>query len=113
MAVFVLYMAIHLLLYGFLFEVILTSVYGVGAFAVVPGLFVYTNVFLPPSLLGTIFDISYNPSIVITVPPVFSTALSFYSISVALVIAVLVLANVGKTKELGRLCTARRKPGPS
>ncbi|MGA2200038.1 MAG: hypothetical protein ABSG45_08885, partial [Nitrososphaerales archaeon] len=96
-------------LYGFLFEAILTSIYGVSAFAVVPGFFVYTNVFLPPSLASTVFDIANNPSIVMTVPPVFSTALSFYSISVALVIAVLVLANVGKTKELGRLCTARRK----
>ena len=108
MAVFALYMAIHLLLYGFLLEAILASIYGSSIFAATPGLFITTNVFLPPSLTSAAFDLAYNPTISITAPPVFSAALSFYSVSVALVIAILVIANLGKTKELGALRTARR-----
>jgi hypothetical protein len=108
-AVFALYMAIHLLLYGFLFDAVLASFYGVSYFAAAAGFFVTTNLFSPPSLVSTAFDIAYNPVVVITAPPVFSAALSFYSIAAALVIAVLVVANIGKTKELGELRTARGK----
>ncbi|MGA1974019.1 MAG: hypothetical protein ABSG92_00055 [Conexivisphaerales archaeon] len=108
-AVFAFYMAIHLVLYGFLFEAILASIYSAGPFVATPGFFVTTNVFLPPSLASTIFDIAYNPSIVMIAPPVFTMVLSFYNISAALIISVLVLANISKTKELGELCTARRK----
>jgi hypothetical protein len=102
-AVFALYMAAHLLLYGFIFQAVLAAIYGVGSFAVSAGFFVTTNLFSPPSLAGVTFDIAYNPIIVMGVPPVFSTALSFYSISVALVIAVLVVANVGRTRELSEV----------
>jgi hypothetical protein len=105
-AAFVVYVAIHLLLYGFLFDVILASYYGIGALATTTGLFVTTNLFSPPSPVSVAFDLAYNPIIVLTAPPIFSGALSFYSISVALVIAVLVVANIGRTRELGRLRTA-------
>ena len=106
MVAFVLYMAIHLLLYGFLFDVVLASIYGVGSFASSAGFFLTTNLFTPLSLVSLLFDIAYNPIIVLTAPPVFSTALSFYSISAALVIAVLVVANIGRTRELGQIRTA-------
>jgi hypothetical protein len=46
-------------------------------------LFVYTDVFYPPSLTSVPWDLSYNPSILTTNPPVFSAALSFYSVAVA------------------------------
>ncbi|HYB76201.1 MAG TPA: hypothetical protein VEC08_04510 [Nitrososphaerales archaeon] len=104
--VFILYVAIHLILYGFLFESILASVFGAGTLGVTPGFFVSTNVFLPPSITSAFFDVAFNPSIVATVPPIFSVVLSFYSISVAFVIAVLVLANVSRTKELNRIRSA-------
>lgn len=109
MSVFVCYLAIHLLLYGFLLEGILASIYGRNFFAVLPAFLITTNVFAPPSLSSAIFDLAYNPSIVVTVPPVFSAALSFYSISVALVIALLVVASIGKTMEIGKLCTRARR----
>ena len=103
------YLAIHLILYGFLLEAILTTVYGSRALAVVPAFLVSTNVFSPPSLLSTIFDLAYNPSIVVTVPPVFSAALSFYGVSVAAVIAVLVVASIGRTREIGELCSKAKR----
>jgi hypothetical protein len=108
-AAFVVYISIHLLLYGFLFDVILASYYGIGAFAATAGLFVTTNLFSPPSPVSVAFDIAYNPIIVLTAPPIFSAALSFYSIAVALVIAVLVVANIGRTRELGKLRTGTNK----
>jgi len=73
------------------------------------GVFLFTNVYVPLSLTSTIFDVSYNPTVVLTAPPFFSAALSFYSISAAFLIAVLVVANVGKTRELGELCRLARK----
>ena len=109
MAVFALYMAIHLVLYGFLFQAILATIYGVSSFAATAGFFVTTNLFSPPSLASVTFDIAYNPIIVMSAPPVFSTALSFYSVSVALVIAVLVVANIGRTRELSELRTTTGK----
>ena len=99
------YLTVHLFVYGFILAAILTSVYGTGGFTVSSALLVTTNVFYPPSLSSTFFDLAYNPSIVATVPPVFSVELSFYSISVAVVIAGLVVTNVGRTRELGELCT--------
>jgi len=107
--VFALYMTIHLVLYGFLFESIAASLFGPATFAVTPGLFVSTNVFLPPSITNAFFDVAFNPSIVATVPPVFSLVLSFYDISVAFVIAVLVLANIGRTRKLNEVRSAAGK----
>lgn len=107
--VFIFYMAVHLILYGFLFESIVASVFGFNTLAVTPGFFVSTNVFLPPSVTSTLFDVAFNPSIVVTLPPIFSVVLSFYSISVAFVIAILVLANMSQTMELNRARSAAGK----
>ena len=107
--VFVCYLAIHLVLYGFILEAILSTVYGSAELAVTPSFLIATNVFSPPSILSTLFDLAYNPSIVVTIPPIFSAALSFYSISVAIVIAVLVVASIRKTAEIGELCTRSRR----
>lgn len=102
---FVGYLSIHLLIYGFLLEAILASVYGTSVFATGPGFFLTTNVYLPSSLVSTAFDLSYNPVLLLNLPPIFSAALSFYSLAIALAIAVLVVANLGKARELGRLRT--------
>jgi hypothetical protein len=104
-AVFVAYMAIHLVLYGFLLEAILSTVYGTSLLSVTSGFLISTNVFYPPSVSSAALDLAYNPSIYATVSPVFSVALSFYSLSAALVIAILVVVSIGKTREIGRLST--------
>jgi hypothetical protein len=107
-AVFWPFLAVHLFVYGFLLEVILASVYGI-SFALSPSLTVATEVFTPPSALNILFDLSFNPSISFTLPPVLSGALSFYGFAVAILVGVLVLANVTKTIELGKVCTLGRK----
>lgn len=108
--VFASYITAHLTLYGFLLEEILTLSYNSTILAVPStGLFVYTDVFYPPSFTSALFDLSYNPSIVFTIRPVFSAALSVYSITIALVIAVLVVANMAETKKVAGLCSAARR----
>lgn len=102
---FACYLAVHLVLYGFVLEGILAVAYGTEVLAVSSGFIITTDVFSPPSLSSALFDLVYNPSIVATVQPIFSVALSFYSIFMATVIAVLVVTNVARTRELGELCT--------
>jgi hypothetical protein len=108
-SVFVGYVAVHLVLYGFLLDEIIASVFGSSSLAVNQAFFVSTNVFLPPSFLNAMFDLAYNPSIIVAVPPIFSAALTFYAISVALVIGILVVVSVGKTREIGSLCSRGNK----
>lgn len=108
--IFVGYLVVHLVLYGFLLEEVL-ALTGWSAALAVPssGLFVYTDVFYPPSLTSAVFNLSYNPSIIFNLLPVFSAALSAYAIALALVIAILVVANVSETKKVSRICSAARK----
>lgn len=107
--VFTGYLLIHLILYGFLLEVILSSIFGSSYLAVSPAFFASTNLFSPPSFTSAMLDLAYNPSIVVAIPPIFSAALSFYAISVALLIAILVVASIGKTREISDLCTKGKK----
>jgi hypothetical protein len=108
-AVFIAYVAVHLFPYGFLLDAILASIYGTAQLATGGGLFLTTNLFSPLSLTSLFFDISYNPVVIVAAPPIFSEALSFYSVAVAVVIGILVVANVGRTRELGALRTAKNK----
>jgi hypothetical protein len=109
-AVFASYLTVHLLLYGFVLDGIIAATFGASYLDVgVSGLLVTTDTFLPASLSSTLFDLSYNPSVLVTLKPIFTAELSAYSVVMALIIAVLVVANVGKTRELGRLCSSQRR----
>jgi hypothetical protein len=109
-AVFASYLTVHLLLYGFVLDGIIAATFGASYLNVgISGLLVTTDTFLPPSLLSTLFDLSYNPSVLVTFKPIFSAELSAYSVAMALIIAMLVVANIGKTRELGRLGSSQRK----
>ena len=101
-AIFAAYLAVHLALYGFLLEGILTTVYGVQALAVSPGFLFTTNTLRPASIVSAGLDLAYNPSIAFAFPPVFSAALSLYSIAIALLISTLVVASVGEARKVFR-----------
>lgn len=107
--VFSFYLAVHLFLYGFLLEAILSSIYGQPSLIVSPSIYVTVNVFTPPSLLNALLGLAYNPSITLILTPTIGATLSLYNIFVALVIGLLFIANIGRTKELGELCTMRNK----
>ena len=104
--VFAIYLAIHLLLYGFLLEGILTSFLGKDFVTAATGISLTTTVFTPPSAVNVILALWYNPWITLTTPPIFDTTLSFYSLVIAVIIDILIVANIGKTRELGRACSA-------
>jgi hypothetical protein len=108
-AVFWPYLALHLFIYGFLLELILAGIYGM-TFNLGPSLSVVTDAFVPPTFSNALLDLSYSPSAIFTLPPVLSGAFSLYSVSAALVIGVLVVANVLGVMELGRLRTAGQRP---
>lgn len=103
------YLTVHLLLYGFLLDAVFAAAYGEATLAQGFAAVVSTNVFLPPSPVALFFDLTYNPAMVISFPPVFGVALTFYAVAVAVVIAVLVLANVERARRLGELRTRTRK----
>jgi len=108
-SVFVLYLVLHVLLYGFMLESILVSFFNRPFVSASASVYVTTSVFAPPSLQNAVVALWFNPWVTLTVPPVFSDALSLYSIVIAVVIAVLIVANIGKTRELGALCSTRLK----
>lgn len=96
-----LYVAFHLLLYGFILEAIFVHVYAPSFGGVPAAIWVNTNLVLPPTPLNALLGLSYNPSITLSVPPIFGAVLSLYSLSAAFIIAVLVVANVGLIREIG------------
>lgn len=103
--VFVFYMVLHVLLYGFLLEGLLGT-FGRALASSSVTFTVSTTVFSPPSPLNALLALWYNPWITLTVPPSFETDLSLYSLVIAAVIDILIVANIGKTRELGRECPA-------
>jgi len=103
---FVVYLLVHVLLYGFMLESILVSFFDRPFVAASANVFVTTSVFAPPSLSNAIIGLWFNPWITLTIPPVLSDAISFYSLTIAVIIAILIVANIGKTRELGAVCSA-------
>lgn len=103
--VFAVYLVIHILLYGFLLEGILTSFYGKNFFTTAVGATLTTTTFTPPSAINVILSLWYNPWITLTTPPAFTTTLSLYSLVIAVIIDILIVANIGKTRELGKACS--------
>lgn len=104
-AIFAVYLVIHILLYGFLLEGILTSFLGKDFVSTAAGATLTTTVFTPPSAVNAALALWYNPWIAITIPPAFETTLSLYSLVIAVIIDVLIVANIGKTRELGKACS--------
>jgi hypothetical protein len=107
--VFALYLALHIVLYGFMLESILVSFFDRPFVSASASVYVTTSVFAPTSLANAVLGLWFNPWITLTVPPLYSDALSFYSLTIAIIIAILIVANIGKTRELGKMCSTRVK----
>jgi hypothetical protein len=108
-SIFALYLAVHIVLYGFMLESILVSVFDRPFVSGAASVYVTTSVFAPTSLQNALWALWFNPWITLTVPPLFDDALSFYSLTIAILIAILIVANIGRTRELGRMCSTRLK----
>jgi hypothetical protein len=103
------YLAFHILLYGFILEGILVTLYGSPPFATSPLAFFSTELLYPASLVNAVLGITYSPSITVLVPPFYEASLSLFSIFAALVIDVLILANVGEVVRIGSFKAAAVK----
>ncbi len=103
-----LYVVFHLLLYGFILEAILTRLYAPSFGGVPAAVFVNTNLVEPLTFTNILLGLTYNPSVTLSVPPIFGAVLSVYSFSAALIIAELVVANIGAIREVGSCSIATK-----
>jgi len=106
---FALYLIIHVFLYGFMLESILVSFFDRPFVSASTTVYVTTSVFAPPSVSNAVIGLWFNPWITLTIPPLLSDAISFYSLDIAVVIAILIVANIGRTRELGSVCSTTLK----
>ncbi|MEM0288065.1 MAG: hypothetical protein QXG05_07875 [Nitrososphaerota archaeon] len=98
----------HILLYGFILEAILVSIYGSVTFSS-PTLFISSNLLYPISLANAVLGLAYNPNITLTIPPYFGAALTSFSFFMAIIIDMLILANVMKMGQIGKMCSIHKR----
>ena len=109
-AVFAVYISVHLLAYGFILEEIVAAFFPQHySFPVTFSAIISSIPLYPPTFLNSIFGMFVYPSLAFTIPPVFGLELSLYSLAMALVIAILVTTNVEKAFQLKSVCTLRRR----
>jgi hypothetical protein len=108
-SVFAAYLSAHVLLYGFLLEGILVSVFAQPFVANHATVYVTTTVFAPATITNAILGLWFNPWVTVAIPPAFVDSISFYSLAIAAVIAILIVANMGKARELGTVVSTSTK----
>lgn len=107
--VFAAYVCAHLFLYGFVLEEILAASLNIGSTIAPPLFFVTTNLVTPPTLLNSIFTLSFSPSVALTLGPVLGAELSVYNFFMATLIGVLITANMAQVKQTKKLCSGTLK----
>jgi hypothetical protein len=95
------YISVHLVLYGFLLELMLDKIYKFPQIAFQPTLYFSSTVLYPVSLSSIITSFGFYPSVSILIPPSFDLALSLFSFSLALIIAILIVTNAMQVIDLG------------
>jgi hypothetical protein len=108
-AVFVSYTSIHLIFYGLLLERLLASLFGYPAYATHAAVYFSSNTPYPPTLWNVLVSLGFNPSLNVVLPPIYSLEIPVYGFAVALLVAVLVTANIMRVAEMGRVCGSIRK----
>lgn len=110
LAVFASYISVHLVVYGFILEGIVATLLPASyAFPVAYSSVISAFPLYPPSALNSLLSFFFYPSIAITIPPIFGLSLSLFSVVMAFLIAMLVVTNITKARELKNACTFRRK----
>jgi hypothetical protein len=104
LALFVSYLSVHLILYGLILEGIVAYSLKIPSLVTQPSVSLSAIPLYPVSASSILAGFGFNPSVDLFVPPVFVLALSFYTISLSVTIATLVLTNVMKVVELGKMC---------
>ena len=99
---FVSYTSVHLILYGIVLEGIIAYSFKVPSLVTQPSVTIASVPLYPISTVSILAGFGFNPSIALFIPPYFVLAVSFYTISLSLIIEVLVLTNVMKVGEIGK-----------
>jgi len=106
---FVIYAPLHLLLYGLLLEAVLGFVYRIPASTHSYSLYLASTPLYPLSFPDVIAGFGFNPSLSLILPPLYDLGMTAYSVSIALIISILVTANVTRIVTLGKVCTTAQK----
>jgi hypothetical protein len=94
------YAVVHLFLYSFTLEAILVRTLAPGFSVGGASVWVNTDLLSPPSGLNALLDLAYNPSLTISLPPIFGVVLSAYNFATAGVISALVATSVGIIRRI-------------
>lgn len=95
------YLALHLLLYGIVLEGILVSLYGAASSIASTLAFFSTDLLYPASLGNAVAGVAFSPSFTILIPPTYEASLSAFSVFTAVLIDILILANVSAVGTIG------------
>ena len=106
---FVGYLSVHLFLYGLLLEGLVAYSFKEPSVVNQISVNLASIPLYPASLSSVLAGFGFNPSLESFLPPVFVLALSFYTITLSLFIAVLVLTNIMKVVEIGKVCSTALK----
>lgn len=107
---YVTYMSFHLILYGFILEGIVSSVSPVFySFPVRASFAVSSSMLYPATFQNAVLGLFVFPDISLTIPPILEASLSLFSIAMAVIIGLLVEANIMKSIELKAACSRRKK----
>src|SRR5579863_8934539 len=109
--IFVIYMCIHLLVYGFTLETILTSLAPATTtnIALQPYVSISAGVLSPPALQNILLSFFIYPNVTLLLSSFLLASLSLYSIAMAVVIGILVETNIMKAIELKGVCSRLRR----
>lgn len=103
-SIFASYMCVHLILYGLILEGIVAYSFNIPSAITQPVAYINSVPLYPINTISILAGFGFNPSVDLYIPPVYVLALSFYTISLSFIIAVLVLTNVMKVTEIGKAC---------
>lgn len=98
------YMSLHLVLYGLILEEIVAYTFKIPSLVNQFSVNVASVPLFPVTLTSILVGFGFNPSVDLFIPPFFVLAVSFYTISLSVIIAVLVLTNIMKVVDIGKMC---------
>ena len=101
--IFISYLFVHLFLYGILLEGLIGLSLKTPSFSQFSANFASIPLY-PVSIVSILAGFGFNPSLDLFIPPFFVLALSVYTITLSLIIAVLVQTNIMKVLEIGKMC---------
>jgi hypothetical protein len=110
LAIFIVYMGIHLLVYGFILETIITTVSGASTgLTFQPYVGVFSELLTPASFGSILVSLFLYPNITLVILPFLGASLALYSIAMAGIIGVLVVTNIMKALDLRNVCSKMKK----